>query len=161
MRKLKVNSCLLQTISFVVITLYRVKLYVPKEESFPIPLKFFDVTRNTRTSLDVMLEKNMDDYWNVDGDRELSDTWTRFTRFTILKAKPPDGYTWPGWRLTRKQATSRPDKLWPEMWKHMSDAKSESGLSKNLNSIMIREMRNSRIENKKFRCQRQCLVKLQ
>ena len=26
------------------------------------------------------------------------------------------------WRLTRKQTTSRPDKLWPEMWKHMSDA---------------------------------------
>ena len=25
-------------------------------------------------------------------------------------------------RLTRKQTTSRPDKLWPEMWKRMSDA---------------------------------------
>ena len=24
----------------------RVQLYVPKEETFPIPLKFFDVTRN-------------------------------------------------------------------------------------------------------------------
>ena len=34
-----------------------VKLYVPKEESFPIPLKFFNVTRTTDTSLDVMLEK--------------------------------------------------------------------------------------------------------
>ena len=28
----------------------RVKLYVPKEESFPIPLKYIDVTRNTHTS---------------------------------------------------------------------------------------------------------------
>ena len=35
----------------------RVKLYVPREESFPIPLKYIDVTRNTSTSPDVMLEK--------------------------------------------------------------------------------------------------------
>ena len=28
----------------------------------------------------------------------------------------------PGARLTRKQTTSRPDNVWPEMWKHMSDA---------------------------------------
>ena len=28
----------------------------------------------------------------------------------------------PGERLTRKQTTSKPDKLWPEMWKDMSDA---------------------------------------
>ena len=58
----------------------RVKLYVPREESFPIPLKYTSVTRTTKTSLDVMLEKDSDDYWNVDGDRELSDTWTGFTR---------------------------------------------------------------------------------
>ena len=30
----------------------RVKLFVPREESFPIPLKIFDVTRNTHTSSD-------------------------------------------------------------------------------------------------------------
>ena len=35
----------------------RVKLYMPKEESFPVPLKYIDVTRTTHTSLDVMLEK--------------------------------------------------------------------------------------------------------
>ena len=69
-----------------------------------------------------MLEKSIDDHWNVDGDRELSDTWTGFTRFAILSEKPPDGYTWSGTRLTRKQTTSRPDTLWPEMRKQMSDA---------------------------------------
>ena len=51
----------------------RVKLYTSREESFPIPLKYIDVSRTTHTSLDVMLEKNLDDYWNVDVDRELSD----------------------------------------------------------------------------------------
>ena len=35
----------------------RVKLYVPKEESFPVPLKYIDVTRTTHTSLEVLLEK--------------------------------------------------------------------------------------------------------
>ena len=48
--------------------------------------------------------------------------WTGFTRFALLSDKPPDGYTWSRRRLTRIQTTSRPDTLWPEMWKHMSDA---------------------------------------
>ena len=30
-----------------------------------------------------------------------------------------DGYMWSGWRLTRKQLTSRPDHLWPELWEKM------------------------------------------
>ena len=57
MRKLKVPSGLTGE------SIYRhnvepiVKLYVPREESFPIPLKYIDVSRNTHTSLDVWLEK--------------------------------------------------------------------------------------------------------
>ena len=35
----------------------RVKLYVTSEETFPIPLKYIDVTRKTYTFLDVLLEK--------------------------------------------------------------------------------------------------------
>ena len=34
----------------------RVKLYSPREESFPIPLKYIDVTRTTHTNLDVKQE---------------------------------------------------------------------------------------------------------
>ena len=100
----------------------RVKLCVSTEESFPIPLKYIDVTRTTDTTLDVILEKGIDDCWNVDGDREVSDTWTGFTRFAVLSEKPPDGHTWSGRRLTRKQTTSRPDTLWREIWKDTSDA---------------------------------------
>ena len=51
----------------------RVKLCVPREETFPILMKYIDVTRTTYTSLDVMLEKNIEDYWDVDGEKELSD----------------------------------------------------------------------------------------
>ena len=64
-------------------------------------------------------EKRIDDYWNIDGSRDLSDLWTGFTQFTLLKEKAPDGYMWAGGRLTRKQRTSRPDHLWPELWKSM------------------------------------------
>ena len=97
----------------------RVKLYSPREASFPIPLKYIDVSRTTHTNLDVKQEKRIDDYWNIDGSRDFSDPWTGFTQFTLLEEKPPDGYMWSGVRLTRKQLTSRPDHQWPEIWKTM------------------------------------------
>ena len=49
----------------------RVKLYSPREESFPIPLKYIDVSRTTHTNLDVKQENRIDDYWNIDGSRDL------------------------------------------------------------------------------------------
>ena len=79
----------------------RVKLYSPREESFPIPVKYIDVTRTTHTNLDVKQEKRIDDYWNIDGSRDLSDPWTGFTQFTLLDEKAPDGYMWSGRRFTR------------------------------------------------------------
>ena len=94
----------------------RVKLYSPREESFLIPLKYIDVFRTTHTNLDVKQEKRIDDYWNIDGSRDLFDYWTGFTQFTLLEEKPPNGFMWFGRRLTRKQLTSRPDYLWPELW---------------------------------------------
>ena len=38
----------------------RVKLYSPREESFPIPVKYVDESRTTRTNLDVMQERRID-----------------------------------------------------------------------------------------------------
>ena len=92
----------------------RVKLHSPREASFPIPLNYIDFSRTTHTNLDVKQEKRIDDYWNTDGSRDLSDPWTSFTRFTVLDEKPMDGFSWSGERLTRKQTTSRPDTLWPD-----------------------------------------------
>ena len=97
----------------------RVKLYSPRKESFPIPLKYIDVSRTTHTNLDVKKEKRIDDYWNIDGSRDVSDYWTGFTQLTLLEGKTPDGYMWCGGRLTRKQLTSRRDHLWPELWDKM------------------------------------------
>ena len=86
-----------------------VKLYSPRKESFPIPLKYIDVSRTTHTNLDVKQERRIDDYWNIDGSRDLSDSWTGVTQFILLEEKPPDGKMWSERRLTRKQLTSRPD----------------------------------------------------
>ena len=70
----------------------RVKLfYSPREESFPIPLKHIDVTRTTQTNLDVKQEKRTDDYWTIDGSRDLLILEQAFTQFTFLEEKPPDG----------------------------------------------------------------------
>ena len=108
----------------------RVKLYSPREESFPIPLKYIDVSRTTHTNLDVKQEKRIDDYWNIDGSRDLSDSWTVFTRFTLLEEKLPNGKMRSGWRLTRKQLTSRPDLLWPELWEKMGKNAQAEGQAK-------------------------------
>ena len=98
MRKRKMTSGRPQQNSFIVITVYR-----ESNCTFPLPMKYIDVTRTTHTSLDVLMEKLIEDYWNVDGERELSDAWTSFTRFILLNERPPDGCTWSGGRLTRKK----------------------------------------------------------
>ena len=94
----------------------RVKLYSPREGSFPIPVKYIDVSLTVHTNLDVKQEKRIDDYWKIDGARDLSDSWTGFNQFTFCDEKPPDGYMWSGRRLTKRQVTSRPDHLWPMLW---------------------------------------------
>ena len=82
----------------------RVQLYVPEEESFPIPLKYIDVTR-THTNLDVLQECRIDDHWNVDVDWNLSDSWTGFTKFTLLNEETLQRDTCvPGVRLTKIQS---------------------------------------------------------
>ena len=95
---------------------------MPREESFPIPLNYIDVTRTTYTSLDVMLEKQIEDYWKVDGERELSDAWTGFTRIVRLKGKATGRI-----HMVREETYKETKNLssydvWPDMWKFMSDA---------------------------------------
>ena len=58
----------------------------------------------------VMQEKRINDYWNVEGDRILCDSWTGFTQFTLLNEKlPPPEKCGPGERLTMIQAPARPE----------------------------------------------------
>ena len=94
----------------------RGNLYSQREESFPIPLKCTDVSRTTITNWDVLQERRIDDCWNIDSSRDLSDSWTSFSQFTLLEEKPPDGFLWSGRRLTKRQVPSKPNHLWPELW---------------------------------------------
>ena len=95
----------------------RARLYVPREESFPILLKYIDVTRSKHTDLDVQQGKRIDDCWtSIRTEIYQMRGQDSHGSPTILNVKPPDGYTWSGERLTKRQATSRPDHLWPEIW---------------------------------------------
>ena len=81
---------------------------------------YIEVIRATHTTSDVVQESRIDDKWNIDGSRDLSASWTGFTQFTLLKVKPPEGYMWSGWGLTKRQAASRLDHLWPQIWRSIS-----------------------------------------
>ena len=60
-----------------------------KHSLFPFPLEYIDVARSTHPDLDVLQEKKIDDYWNVDSSKHLSGSWRRFTKFILLKEKSP------------------------------------------------------------------------
>ena len=115
----------------------RVQLYVPKK-TLLIPQKCIDVTRSTRTDLNVAQEKRIDDYWNIDENRSLSDSWTGFTKFTLLKETPPKGYLWSRVRLTKIQTTARPDHFFglkhgQELENPLKEKKNKNGHSKKQN----------------------------
>ena len=116
MRKLKMTSGLLRKTSFIAIT-WNPESYCTcrKKNHSPIPMKYIDVTRATQTSLDVLLEEQIDGYWNVDGERELSDAWTGFTSFILKGGWPPEGYTWSGKRRTRKTNNLKTRHLYGQM----------------------------------------------
>ena len=97
----------------------RVKLYSPREESFPNSLKYIDVSRTTHTNLDVKQEKRIDDCWNIDGSRTCQILGQVSHNLPYWKKNLLTDMCGPGRDLTRKQMTSRPDHLWPELWKSM------------------------------------------
>ena len=43
------------------------------------------------TNLDGLQENRTDDYWKVDANRSLSESWTGFAKFTLLEENPPRG----------------------------------------------------------------------
>ena len=51
-----------------------------------------------------MQERRIDNYWNIDGSRDLSDSWTGFTQFTLLEEKHTDGHMWSGRKINEKTA---------------------------------------------------------
>ena len=117
-----------------------VQLCVPREETFPIPLKYIDVTRTSRTNPDVLQEKRIYDNWNVDVDRSLTDSWTGFTKFYRTKNFPKD-ICGPGSGLPRLKQL--PDlivcgqKLGLACQKQLRKRKGKNGLQKNQSSTAL------------------------
>ena len=98
----------------------RVKLYMPREESFLIPKKYIDVTRTTYTSLDVLLEKilQMPEFgWR----KRIVRCMDRLHKIHFIERKATRRIHMVR-EETRKQTASRPDNVWPDMWERMSDA---------------------------------------
>ena len=80
-----------------------------------IPLTYTEVTRVIYTDLDVLQGRRIDDNWSVDSNRSLSDSWTGFTMFTLLKENSNGKHVVRG--VTDKtQATARPENVCPETW---------------------------------------------
>ena len=96
----------------------RVKLYSPREESFPIPLKYIDVTRTTHTNLDVKHEKRIDMIGTLMALETCLILGQVSHKLLYWKKNLQTNICGPG-RLMRKQLASRPDHLWPELWDKM------------------------------------------
>ena len=75
----------------------RVQLHMPKEETFPVPLKYMDVMRSTNTALDVAQEKRINDCWNV-ADNRVCQIRGQDSRSSIYCKKLPKWYMWSGSR---------------------------------------------------------------
>ena len=58
-------------------------MQVPQDISLPTSPKKIDVVRRTNTTLDVLQECQIENYWNSNDDRHLSGPWVGFTQFTF------------------------------------------------------------------------------
>ena len=127
-------------ISFIVVILnWDVQLYVPREESYPIPLNYIDVKKRNLCRSGDCTKKRICDYWDVEICQGHGLDFIRFTLWseTLLK-----GYNQPGGRLMRK--SSRPDHIWTDALTRIW----ESSLRKKETRIRNREAA--------IPCKRQC-----
>jgi hypothetical protein len=115
----------------------RKSLYVPKPGDLPIPIDYLDVKRRTETDLDDFSESSISDFWSEAGSRMLSHKWTGKTVFEILRPSPPSGFKWISGRLTKVQETTRPDDVWPEMWRGMSKSKNSKQFNNQKSPSML------------------------
>ena len=111
-------SGVLLGITIVVITF---KLYVLTEGSFPVQVKYIDVVRRTSTTLDVLLESRIDDYWHVHVGRGTVKAVDRFHSVHNIERKA-SGMVTRGFErgLTKDQAISGPGYVWPTVWSSVS-----------------------------------------
>ena len=134
------HATMRKLISFIVITWNPESYCTCREKNHFLFRRSIDVTRTTKTSLDALLEKHIDDNLNVDGRRELSDAQTGFTRFILLNERPPDGLHGLGGELrgnTHPQNPTMYGQICGSIRLMQRKAKrSKTGLSRKQSSIM-------------------------
>ena len=106
----------------------RTKLFVPTPENCPIPLKFIDVLRMTRTDLDNNAERSVADLY-TDGQTALSDEWIGSTTFNILSPPLEKGYDLVEGRPTKRTTTTRPGNIWVEVWQDMTAKQKQEAIA--------------------------------
>ena len=73
----------------------RVKLYSPREESFPIPPKYIDVSRTTRTNLVVEQERRIENYLGTSMGQEICLILGQVSlRFNLSEETLLDDFLW-------------------------------------------------------------------
>ena len=91
----------------------RLKYYDPLTETFPIPLRYVDVMRQTQTSINNVSEQIINDLWTEAKGVTLSDECTRKIQFQIFRTGVLEGHKWVNGRLSKIQQTTRPESIWP------------------------------------------------
>ena len=151
----------------------RVKLYMPREETFLFPLRYIDVTRTTFSSLDVMFEKIL----------MTTGTWMEKDNYQMHGQASQDSFSWTkghSGRDLRGNKLPQDPTVCGQICEsirlmHQNAMRSKSGPSRNPSSIMPdnhvvsssfnQMMKNLNIPWKsidgswKVRCQQHCFVK--
>ena len=73
---------------------HRSILNVSNEDTFPIPLKYIDVMRQTKTNIDSVSQHTRNDQWTEAEDVTLSEDWPGTTRLQILRPRLFEGCKW-------------------------------------------------------------------
>ena len=126
---------LFKVASSIVITMNLECKSVPKEEIFPITLKYNDVTRCTHTDLVLTIIGT--------SNTSLSDSWNGFHAVHNVDKKHIQRDMWSGERLTKVLATTGPDKcrskFGPKLGKPLRREKNKNGQTRSPNLIMLDE----------------------
>ena len=96
------------------------KLYDPDNETFPIPVKYVDLMRQTQTSTNSVSEPIINDIWTEAKGINFSKEWAGTTRFHILRTRLPEGYMWVTERPMTIPKPTRGESIWSEAWTQLS-----------------------------------------
>ena len=92
----------------------REPLYLPKESSFTVSVKYIDVEEANKHPFASMM------CGTLAAKRPHSEMWNGSSRFRIHNKRPPKGYSGLGGLLTKTQSTWRLETIWPEVWSSVS-----------------------------------------